>query len=79
MLLQVSKTDVRSKKERRSHRKQQRTDFELVKETKVIWEHLRQRKRPPERGLALEEMMAMAQGHFKEVKCISLIEMVNFI
>ncbi len=41
--------------------------YELVKESMVIWEHLRQHDNVPSRTLALEEMMTMAQGHFKEV------------
>lgn len=60
---------VATKKERLVHRKRQHKDFELVKESKVIWEHLRPHKPSPGKSLAREELMALAQGHFKEVKC----------
>lgn len=39
-----------------------------MRESKIIWEHLRQHDNVPSRTLALEEMMTMAQGHFKEVR-----------
>ena len=56
-----------SRKERRVYRKQQRADFELVHESKVIWEHLRAKKRSSGRTLAQEEIIALATGHFREV------------
>ena len=55
-----------TRKERRDYRRQQRPDFELVRESKVIWEHLRLRKQKG-KTLAQEEIMALAKGHFKEV------------
>lgn len=33
----------------------------------MIWEHLRPHKSSAGRSLAREELMALAQGHFKEV------------
>lgn len=62
-----------TRKERRDYRRQQRSDFELVRESKVIWEHLRMRKqkgKPLAKGntLAQEEIVALAKGHFKEVR-----------
>lgn len=56
-----------TRKERRVHRKQQHSNFELVRESKVIWEHLRPNKATPGKTLALDEIMALAKGHFKEV------------
>ena len=53
---------------RRKCRKGDGCGYELVRESKLIWEHLRQHDNVPSRTLALEEIMAMAQGHFKEVR-----------
>ncbi len=71
--LQVSAAATATRKERRSYRKQQRVDFELVRESKVIWEHLRVNKRAAGKTLAQEEIMALAKGHFKEVCMLSAI------
>lgn len=66
--MQSLKAAMVTRKERRDHRRQQKPDFELVHESKVIWEHLRQHKKSPGRTLAMEEIMCVAQGHFKEVR-----------
>ncbi len=55
------------KRARLMHRKSEKCGYELVRESKVIWEHLRQQDNAPSRTLALEEIMALAHGHFKEV------------
>ena len=72
-LIQRSAAATATTKDRRVYRRQQRADFELVRESKVIWEHLRVSKNrkigtPAGKTLALEEIMALAKGHFKEVR-----------
>lgn len=57
-----------TRKERRVYRKQQRSDFEMVRESKIIWEHLRPHKATAGKVLAQEEIMALAKGHFREVR-----------
>lgn len=66
--LQVSSAATASRKDRRVFRKQQRSDFELVRESKIIWEHLRPHKATAGKVLALDEIMALAKGHFREVR-----------
>jgi len=60
-----------SKKARLIHRRASKggeRGYELVRESKLIWEHLRQHDNVPSRTLALDEMMALAKGHFREVR-----------
>lgn len=66
--LQVSAAVSASKKERLVYRKQQQPNSELVRESKVVWEHLRRSKPDPGRALAQDEILAMASGHLKEVR-----------
>ena len=68
--LDKSSSDRISKKARLIRRKAGKGDgrgYELVRESKLIWEHLRQHDNIPSRTLALDEMMALAKGHFREV------------
>ena len=64
----MSSAATATKKERRVFRKQQRSNSELVRESKIIWEYLRPHKAAESKVLAQEEIMALAKGHFKEVR-----------
>lgn len=61
------KMSAAARREKRVYRKQQRPDYELVHESKVIWEHLRVNKRSSGKTLAQDEIIALATGHFREV------------
>ena len=64
----MSSAATATKKERRVFRKQQLSNFELVRESKIIWEYLRPHKAAESKVLAQEEIKAFAKGHFKEVR-----------